>query len=247
MKQQINEIKRMQQLAGVIKEYGDVSSEDFQIEKVNRIIAAAIRAITPDVDKQDELFDFFERTKIPEFDTFAIADKLTSGEITTEDIKAIVAKAANQLGSIDEGIGKTLGTAALGAALAFGSPKGAAAQSPQQIEKSVFNVDIASMDDEQAGQTLFNSYSDNPFTADMWSKLSDNNETLFKRIKFLINDFMEKKEDVQTEELKALGRKYKNTPAAAEFLDREKAIKAAKTKTLEETINEALKRFRKGK
>ena len=42
MKQNINEIRRMQQLAGILKEFQDVSPEDFQIEKVMRIVGDAV-------------------------------------------------------------------------------------------------------------------------------------------------------------------------------------------------------------
>jgi hypothetical protein len=155
----------------------------------------------------------------------------------------------NENQDIDEGIGKTLGTAALGAALAFGSPKGTAAQSPQQIAKSVSDstTNISSMGDEKAGETLLISFQKNPFTADMWSKLSNDNKKLFSTLKGMINSFQAKPEDVQPEDIAALGRKYKNTISAAEFLDRANALEAAKRKGLEEVVNEALRKFRKGK
>jgi hypothetical protein len=93
----IKEIKRMQELAG-LKEFQDVSSEDFQIEEVNRIIAAAIRAITSDVDKQDKIFDFFEITKDNKYNTFIIAKQLAAGKINVEGIKMKVANVAKKLG-----------------------------------------------------------------------------------------------------------------------------------------------------
>jgi len=97
MKQQINEIKRMQQLAGILKEYQYVSSKDFQIEKVMRIVQDAINEF-PNEDDRDTLVNAFERSTPPEADTFVIADKLTAGEITEEDIKTIVQDVATKLG-----------------------------------------------------------------------------------------------------------------------------------------------------
>ena len=154
----------------------------------------------------------------------------------------------NENQDIDEGIGKTLGTAALGAALAFGSPKGTAAQSPQQIAKSVSDstTNISSMTDEKAGETLLISFRENPFTADMWSKLSKDNEKLFNNMESILNKFRVQPEKVYPK-IAILGREYKNTKSAAEFLDRANALEAAKRKGLEETVNEALRKFRKGK
>ena len=97
MKQQINEIKRMQQLAGILKEFQDLSPEDVQIEKVMRIVGDAINEF-PNEDDRDMLVNAFERTTVPEADTFAIADKLAAGEITVEDIKTIVQDIASELG-----------------------------------------------------------------------------------------------------------------------------------------------------
>jgi hypothetical protein len=97
MKQQINEIRRMQQLAGILKEFQDLSPEDVQIEKVMRLVGDAINEF-PNEDDRDTLINAFERTTVPEADTFAIADKLAAGEITVEDIKTIVANVANELG-----------------------------------------------------------------------------------------------------------------------------------------------------
>ena len=97
MKQPINEIKRMQQLAGILKESQYVSSEDFQIEKVMRIVQDAVNEF-PNEDDRDALDHAFERTTVPEADVFTIADKLTAGEITEEDIKTIVQDVASKLG-----------------------------------------------------------------------------------------------------------------------------------------------------
>jgi hypothetical protein len=243
MKQQINEIKRMQQLAGLLNEsytnevrsgdtvtfkkgrthhLGKIDGKDYQIIPVNHIIGDRIKVTNWD-DDNDFLIGIIKSIDGTDYEV----------EITNDK---------NLEEGVDEGISKALGTAALGAALAFGSPEKAAAQSPQGMEQTAFDstFSISSMDDDKAGEALLISYQKNPFTADMWSKLSNDNKRLFSTLKGMINSFQAKPEDVQPEDIAALGRKYKNTPAAAEFLDREKAIKAAKTKTLEETINEGL-------
>jgi hypothetical protein len=146
---------------------------------------------------------------------------------------------------VEEGVGDLLKKAALGAALAFGSPEKSMAQTPQSIEKTAFDsaFSIANMDDERAGEELVLSYRDNPFTADMWSKLSDNNSKLFRNIKFIANQSIER--DIQPEEIAALGRKYKATSTAAEFLDRENALNAAKRKGIDEVVNKVLATYRK--
>ena len=97
MKQQINEIKRMQELAGILKEFQDLSPEDVQIEKVMRIVQDAVNEF-PNEDDRDALDHAFERTTVPGADTFAIAAKLAAGEITVEDIKTIVHDVASELG-----------------------------------------------------------------------------------------------------------------------------------------------------
>jgi Mg2+/Co2+ transporter CorC len=101
MKQLIKEAKRMQQLAGIIKEFGDVSPYDFQIEKVMELVQDAIDEY-PNEDDRDKLVHAFERTTLPEANIFTIADDLIAGKITAEDIKTIVQNIASKLGSVNE-------------------------------------------------------------------------------------------------------------------------------------------------
>jgi hypothetical protein len=63
----------------------------------------------------------------------------------------------------------------------------------------------------------------------------------------LFDKFREKPEDVQPEDIKSLGRRYKNTMSASDFLDRANSLKTAQLKArgIEETVNEALAKFRK--
>jgi len=153
----------------------------------------------------------------------------------------------NENQDVEEGLGKALGTAALGAALAFGSPKAQAQEIPQGTEQTAFDstFNIKNMDDEKAGEALVLSYRDNPFTADMWGKSDPGNGKLFTSIKRIADQARER--DIQPEEIAALGRKWKNTMSATEFLDRANALKTAKMKGLEETIDEALATYRKKK
>ena len=153
----------------------------------------------------------------------------------------------NENQDVEEGLGKALGTAALGAALAFGSPKAQAQEIPQGTEQTAFDstFNIKNMDDEKAGEALVLSYRDNPFTADMWGKSDPGNGKLFTSIKRIADQARER--DIQPEEIAALGRKWKNTMSATEFLDRANALKTAKMKGLEETIDEALADYRKKK
>ena len=93
----INEAKRMQQLAGILKEFQDLSQEDVQIEKVTKLVGDAINEF-PNEDDRDMLINAFERVTTPEANTFAIARKLTAGKITAKDIKTIVNNVAKKLG-----------------------------------------------------------------------------------------------------------------------------------------------------
>jgi hypothetical protein len=249
MKNQINEVKRMQQLAGVLNE-NDTPT-----------FRPAIYNNRPSITDGTYHYLFGKAKFASDHSSLYVYDKagkeVASYDITDEwssikqdpTLLAAYKELDWQSNGVKEGIGKALGTAALGAALAFGSPKGAAAQSPQQIAKSVSDstINISSMTDEKAGETLLISFQKNPFTADMWSKSSKDNANLFSSIKSMLDKFRVKPEDVQPEDIAALGRKYKNTISAAEFLDRANALEAAKRKGLEEAVNEALRKFRKGK
>ena len=97
-KQFITEAARMQKLAGIIKEIGDVSDSDFAYERVSRYIGSAINEF-PNEDDRDKLYNAFERAKDgSDADIFAIIDKLAAGEITVQDIKTIVQDVAQSLG-----------------------------------------------------------------------------------------------------------------------------------------------------
>ena len=81
-----------------IKEFGNVSSKDFQIEKVSTLVGDAINSITSNENDRDTLVNAFERSTVPGADIFAIADDLRDGKITVDGVKAIVRGVATKLG-----------------------------------------------------------------------------------------------------------------------------------------------------
>jgi hypothetical protein len=252
MKKQINEAKRFQKLAGLLNENEQSSTE----EQVFDVLASNMN---PELNTFIQPVEFMLDQAFGEnVDISTILEEVKremefqlERSNNNKDLRLIFAKVEAILsnGNIEEGIAKTIGAGLLGLGLSLGSPKTAAAQSPQQIEKSVSDstTNISSMDDKKAGETLLISFQKNPFTADMWSKLSGDNAKLFRIMKTMLDRLQVKPEDIQPEDIAALGRKYKKTTSAAEFLDRAKALEAAKKKGIEETVNEALRKFRKGK
>jgi hypothetical protein len=244
MKQSINEIKRMQQLAGLITEsytnevrsgdtvtfkkgrthhLGKIDGKDYQIIPVNHIVGDRIKVINWE-DSNDFLIGIIKSIDGNDYEV----------EITNnKDLEE----------GVDEGIGKALGTAALGAALAFGSPKTAAAQSPQEREQTA----QAKLSDEETGYKLWHAYSEHRSTVNL--------EKLSSRVFDLIAD-IDPYNDLSSEDAKKIGRAAKKDPAAMEIVNKSEAslrnssqdaIKAAKMKKIDETVNEALKRFRRSK
>jgi hypothetical protein len=147
-----------------------------------------------------------------------------------------LARVVNEEQDVEEGIGKAIGTAALGAALALGSPS-AKAQTTTDTTKSInINVDL------KTGKELVKSFIKNPFTADTWSKMNRDNEKLFKKIKSILN----REQNIPYEEVENLGKQYKNTETADSFLNRT-STSLNENKSIEQVVNEALRKFRKGK
>jgi hypothetical protein len=249
MKNQINEAKRLQKLAGLLNENNTPTFRPAMYNNQPSITDGIYHYLFGKAKFASDHSSLYVYDKAgEEVASYDITDEWSSIK-QNPTLLAAYKELDKQSKGVDEGIGKALGTAALGAALAFGSPKTATAQSPQQIEKSVSDstTNISSMDDKKAGETLLISFQKNPFTADMWSKLSGDNAKLFRIMKTMLDRLQVKPEDIQPEDIAALGRKYKKTTSAAEFLDRAKALEAAKKKGIEETVNEALRKFRKGK
>jgi hypothetical protein len=145
---------------------------------------------------------------------------------------------------IDESIGKTLGTAALGAALAFISPEKGMAQTKQGIETQV------KLSDEETGDKLWHAYSEHRSTIN----LSGLSPEVVKAISMAEKEANESGYPYET--IKKLGQAAKKDQAAMKIVNTDEAvlkaaskdaIEAAKRKGLEETVNEALRKFRKGK
>jgi hypothetical protein len=155
----------------------------------------------------------------------------------------------NEEKAVDEGIGKALGTVALGAALALGTPKDAAAQmKPQGIEKP---ADIK-LSNAEIGDKLWHAYSEHRSTVNA-SELNS-----------AVTDALSKASAEATQSgypynaVEKLGKAAKNDLAAMAIVNTSEdtlrkaskdAMDAAKKRgygdSLEEIVNEALAKFRK--
>ena len=153
-------------------------------------------------------------------------------------------KAEKDVKDVDESIGKTLGTGLLGLGLALGSPEKGMAQTKQGIETQV------KLSDEETGDKLWHAYSEHRSTIN----LSGLNPEVVKAISIAEKEANESGYPYET--IKKLGQAAKKDQAAMEIVNTDEAvlraaskdaIEAAKRKGLEETVNEALRKFRKGK
>jgi hypothetical protein len=143
--------------------------------------------------------------------TFNKIKRLDENEISEEALEELNLK-------------KGLATLGLAASM-MGAPKDAAAQTqmPQQqgIEKSVSNASALGLpqDNRKAGKVVMDSYTKNPFTADMWSKKSRENLRFFKTLKKLVDYYMGggQVDDTDFEELGAMA---KQSPVAMDFMQR---------------------------
>jgi hypothetical protein len=142
--------------------------------------------------------------------TFNKIKRLDENEISEESLEEINLK-------------KGLATLGLAATM-MGAPKDAAAQMPQQqqgIEKSVTSAQALGLpeDNRKAGKVVIDSYTRNPFTADMWSKKSRENLRFFKTLKKLVDYYMGGGQ-VDDSDIEELGAMVKQSPVAMDFLQR---------------------------
>ena len=143
----------------------------------------------------------------------------------------------NENQDVEEGIGKAIGTAALSAALALGSPKASAQKIPQGIEQTEKSKEIA------AGYRLWHVYNEHR------SKI--NFEQLSPKVQDAILD-VDIYQDLSPEDARKIGHAAKEDPIAMDIINTsEEELKAAGIKdnegSLEEVVNEALTKFRKNK
>ena len=156
----------------------------------------------------------------------------------------------NEEKNVDEGIGKAIGTAALGAALALGSPKAQAQKIPQGTEQTV----QVKLSDKEAGNKLWHAYSEHRSTVD----LEQFSPEVISALIQADNEAMES--GYPYESVKSLGHKAKKDPVAVKVINTDEnalrtasknVIDAAKEKgygdSLEEVVNEALADYRKKK
>ncbi len=115
------------------------------------------------------------------------------------------------------------------AAMAIGSmlPSNKAAaqnqmqQQPQGIEKSVASASAMGLPEKNRkfGKEIMDSYSKNPFTAEMWSEKSRENLRFFKTIKKLVN-YYSGGGQVDDSDFEELGAMAQQSPVAMDFLKR---------------------------
>lgn len=149
-----------------------------------------------------------------------------------------------QSNGVKEGIGKALGTGLLGLGLALGSPEKGMAQTKQGIETQT------KLKDEEAGDKLWHAYSEHRSTIN----LSGLSPEVVKAISMAEKEAGES--GYPYDAIKKLGQAAKKDQAAMKIINTSEtslrssskdAIEAAKRKGLEEVVNEALRKFRKGK
>ena len=133
------------------------------------------------------------------------------------------------------------GLATLGLAGAMMLPsKDSAAQNQmsqqQGIETSIDSAQALGLpkNNRKAGKIVMDSYTKNPFTADMWSKKSRENLRFFKTVKKLV-DYYSAGGQVDDSDIEELGAMAQQSPVAMDFLQRKK--EDATTSRLEENIN----------
>lgn len=147
------------------------------------------------------------------------------------------AKNFNKIKRLDEqevdeiNIGKGIASLGLAATLA-GSPTDTNAQTilTKSVEKPMADtpLNISIMSNEKAAVTILLSYTKNPFTAEIWGQQNKENAKFFKILKKMMDYRMETGRFEQ-EELEALGAKYKATPLAQSFLNRDTKDKSTFT------------------
>jgi hypothetical protein len=147
----------------------------------------------------------------------------------------------NESQDVEESIGKALGTAALVGATMFGSPEKSMAQSPQTIEKST----QTKLSDEEVGDKMWHIYDSHRSKVN----LEQLGPELIKLISAASKEAMEY--GYPYESVKKLGRAVKKVPAAMALVNTdEEKLRAASMRgydDINETVNEALAKFRKNK
>ena len=234
MKQLINEAHRFQELAGIANEEMNVG-EHLQVgDKLQKINTAHPGTVTITKIEGDKVFikpDTFDH--VFQWSADSINDEIKRGQLKlltkTED-------------NVEEGIGKTIGTAALGAALALGTPNDAAAQTPQSTQ---YNLNkqlpdeetVANLSNEEIGQKVWGLYKKNKINVEEWSKLNP---------KFISALADARKENTEFgypyDSIEKLGHITRMMPAAVQILDQTPMV--YENDSIEDVVNEALAKLR---
>ena len=223
-----NKIKRLDENEIQLNEFGgygfkEPNPEDIEFVVANRNTPAFKQAFSPlerlDMEglNDDELRLHIKAT--------VDKDDLEDARLYMKQLMQQGDYGAPKSEELDEiNLGKGLATLGLAATM-MGAPKDASAQTqmPQQgIEKSVSSASAMGLpeDNRKAGKVVMNSYTKNPFTADMWSKKSRDNFRFFKTIKKLVDYYMGGGQ-IEDSDLEQLGAMAKQSPVAMEFLQRQ--------------------------
>lgn len=156
--------------------------------------------------------------------------------------KAIIesfAKTFNKIKRLDEeeideiNIAKGLASLGIAAASIAGNPNKTMAQTtdPKQVSLKHSDKDInniTTLPDDKAAELLLYSFRQNPFSADEWSKQNRNNQKLFAILKKLV-DYQMNTGRLEQEDLQQIGAKYKTSPIAQAFINRDKKDKQTYT------------------
>jgi hypothetical protein len=283
MKNQINEIKRMQQLAGLVNEninemrsLGKWNMEDItpdELAAMDKVIKAGndkydaernISTFRPAMYNNrpsitDGVYHYlFGKSKFASDHSSLYVYNRAGEEVASYDITdewssikqdptllAAYKELDKQSKGVEEGIGSTLKAAMIAAPLAFGAAKDTKAQKiPQGIEIQT------KLKDEEAGDKLWHAYSEHRSTINLGGLSPE----VVKAISMAEKEARES--GYPYDAIKKLGQAAKKDQAAMEIVNTDEAalkaaskdaIEAAKRKGLEEVVNEALRKFRKGK
>ena len=121
----------------------------------------------------------------------------------------------NENQDVEEGIGKAIGTAALGAALALGSPeKGMAQKRPSATQN------IKQQSNEELVDTVVTAYFKNPVAAKEWSKKFKKQHLVLGTIVDAIERVTDRSQDIDSTTIEKFGNYLKRYPKTTqEFLN----------------------------
>lgn len=144
----------------------------------------------------------------------------------------------NENQDVEEGIGKAIGTAVLGAALALGSPEKGIAQTRPSMEQS-----IEQMTNKNLADMVIKAYEKSPDAAAKWNKKFKRHHILLRSIVDVIEEVIANKKESDPTTMEQIGKYLKKYPETTqEFLDA--MNKVQESIDLESMIGEVLTQLR---